>query len=277
VGTWEGCYTTEHINTLEEFGGNILEIKECYTFEKTYDLGEYAAEIYNNRMKSQDPAWRQFNKYLLNCPYGKFAEGETKSVVHYNPSEEFFNTKDSISEIAPGIWSRKYVKNIPWRHIPYSAFITSIASCNLSRYLRAAGRPYYTDTDGFAVDSGVEFPTSNKLGDLKLEAEIKKGYFERPKLYYFEKADGSKRIKAKGFTKIWDGKDNRKIKYSDFVDILNHKEIPFAHFFKMKELLNAGELLPKEAIRTKQNKGEMREKRCFAKYDSRPWNVDELL
>ena len=288
VGAFQGYFSNVDLELLEECGGRILRIYEVQPFEQFSDLADYAEDIYSRRKSSNDEAYKQILKILLNSLYGKFAESERKSKVAINPHEKWFKGHPSWNEttglgyryLQPDVFELIEERAVRHAHVPISMHITAHARAALTRYMRQASEVYYCDTDGFAVSEADVFPTSNELGGLKLEKFIRQGHFEAPKLYAYETPDGTWEIKAKGFSRVKDeeGEGSHKLSYEDFCSLLGKRELQIEMFGRIKGNLKAGRTSPREFSQKKRYRGVEREKRKpLSDGSTVPWNVRELM
>ena len=163
--------------------------------------------MYLARGKARGTPMELFYKLLMNNLYGKFAqrpeeEPDIRHIDSYEGDEfmELWN-KDNINMQVVNDFvyvTRKLNRwKIPSHTNPiYSVYITALARSHLWRQ-----RPknlIYCDTDSYVTTDTME--TGVMLGDLKLEAESKKGVFIKPKLYM---VDGENpRVKTKGLGRM---------------------------------------------------------------------------
>jgi len=88
--------------------------------------------------------------------------------------------------------------------IPVAATVTSHARINMNsiklEIIKNGGQIYYSDTDSLVIDKTYINPNwiGNKLGQFKLEYEIKEAYFISNKTYCLVLNNGDTVIKTKG-------------------------------------------------------------------------------
>jgi hypothetical protein len=284
TGIWEGWFSNVDLELIESSGGRIVSVKEAISFEPFSDLKDYAQTIYDWRKSATDAALKVFLKFLLNSLYGKFGEGRQKQKVVINPPEKFFEYPErepgglGREMLLPGVHALVEERDIPHAHVPISMHITSIARRVLYEYLVQPEKVYYCDTDGFAVPNRSRFDTSEELGGLKLEKHIFQAEWAAPKLYaYQEKENGPWTVKGKGFSRVRgeDG-ENRKLGYSDFRQLLEHKDLYLEQFGRLRALWRDGETKPRERIIEKTWQGNVRPKRAPQGSTTRPWRVGEI-
>ena len=183
--------------------------------------------------------------------------------------------------IRPGIWEVVEEREVPHAHVPIAMSITAIARRTLGRYLIAAPRVYYCDTDSLVVPRTHSYgdPNNPELGALKLEKPMVKAHFEAPKLYAWQGEDtDSWSVKAKGFSRILtDNGDNRPLTGDDYWQLVSGEMVKSSQFARVRELLGNSSTKPSEHVREKRLRGFLRPKRCYgADGASRPWTVTEL-
>ena len=286
TGEWESWFSNVDLELLQEKGGQILKSYEAVTFDRFTDLKDYAETIYGWRKETTDLGLKMILKYLLNSLYGKFGEGRQKQKVLINPPAEFFKIPErepgglGREMLMPGVHALVEDRDIPHAHVPIAMHITALARRNLTEYLIEAERPYYCDTDGFAVPRTVKLPQSTELGGLKLEKHIFKSLWPAPKLYAYQEAEGEEwKVRAKGFSGIGKRKPDEPldIAYHRFLDVLEHKDYHFEHFSRLKENWRDGLTKPREVKSKKTWRGKARPKRRPVGNSSVPWEVRELL
>jgi hypothetical protein len=296
TGQWAGWFSGVDISLLESSGHKISSIEKVVSFEPFHDLKAYAEEIYALRKASTHEPERVVLKFLLNSLYGKFAEGETKSKYLINPPLAFFDVPDWTPEtgegksyVMPGVYELIEKRTIPHRHVPIAMHITALSRLWLYQYMVKASKVYYCDTDGFGVPPSDHFEQSNELGGLKREKAIFDGYFHAPKTYAyrtsraldddFQGPQPPWHIKSKGTARPLDENgDARSLTYEDFRDLIEHKELTFEQFSRVRGLLKSGSVHPHDVHRQKTFRDTARPKRHFPADGSRsrPWTVSEL-
>lgn len=303
VGQWSAWFSSVDLEFLEECGGSVDCITEVREFAPFYDLANYAMEIYELRKEAPTEAEKGILKILLNSLYGKFSQSPERQQMIINPPVKFFEetTEDGEDgtgrplrhEVMPGIFEFTDIHHAAHVHVPISVHITALARRAIGIYMRDAasregGDCYYCDTDGFAVSDTVVFDTSLELGGLKLEKHIFEGTFAAAKLYSHRSGpDAEWTVKAKGFSKVlpYDpetgepvGGSARQINYDDFSRLLESKDLPLAHFTKIREAMAGGDLAPSEVVRRKRFRNIARPKRDFSAdgRTSEPWDVETV-
>ncbi len=202
-GKWAGWYYSPEIDKAKEIGYNI-KVDKGYVFPKTDFLFKDFVEHYYEIKKNSSGSKKAIAKMVLNSLYGKFAQrhiydtyviGNEESRYSYIP---FLNLQRKKTET----FSR-------YQHTEIAGFITSYARLKLYNLFEKAGldRVYYCDTDSLFTDSLMH--TSNELGDIKNEADVKEFIAIAPKVYAYIKDTGEVVIKAKGL-------NSSKLSFEDF-------------------------------------------------------------
>lgn len=193
-----GCFITKRI--IRTIG-----------FSRRESFGEFVDHFSNKRVQAkidEDKIHVLFYKYVLNAPYGKFAQnpenycdwfiteaGEFPKEWHecdkacdepckrrWTPA--FISGNDYI------IWSRPLLQH-NYYNVATGASITGAARAVLLRGIHAAIKPYYCDTDSVICHhmDGVEIHHT-KLGAWDIEAEGTSAAICGKKLYAIFDADG---------------------------------------------------------------------------------------
>lgn len=285
VGKWDGWFTGPDLKLLLREGGKIHKTGEVYTFEKRWDLRDFANDLYRKRNEVSDKFHRYTYKIVLNSNYGKWAEGLQKEKLHINPSQDIL---DRLAEKAkklnsdsrslymkrPGIWVEPVIRRwVTHRHVIVSSYITARARATIFDYMSQSNEVHYCDTDGFS--SGTLMETSDELGGLKLEKIIRKATFLAPKVYRIDGIVNGKEktiVKAKGFSLKKSGDE-----IEAFEKLKKGESTTITRMSRIKENLNRGSLKPVENDIEKTLRMVQRPKRyMYPSGETRPWSVDEL-
>lgn len=287
TGKWRCWFTGVDIALLLEKGGDIVKVHEVLHFDSFDDLSEFASVLYDKRLKSETESEKYTVKILLNSLYGKFAEGSLKTSLLLHPPTtkcpHWPRHEDDtcIEMLFPGAFLIENEIEVPHAHVPISSVITARARRILYGHMHKAGNFHYCDTDGFSTtNENVE--TSEKLGGLKLELEIKKGQFVRPKFYRLDD-----KVRAKGFSLRPQRDDSipidkrekweEKMKVERYLKLVNGQAIEMERFSRIKELYRQGITTPTERKIKKRMQNKVRNKRDVLRGGkTRPWRVEEL-
>jgi hypothetical protein len=282
VGRWRAWFDSTDIRLAVREGCTIHKVHEVYVFEPFYDLRDFVLEIYGRRAATKDAFRKLLYKYLLNCPYGKFAEGVWKQEMLINPDKI---ERDKLQLLQPGIWLAEKKATIAHRHVPISCHITALSRRLLYDYGKACyeqGKPSaYFDTDSLFTKADLPVDET-KLGALKLEKKLTWAEFFVPKIYRGEGFELGKEgqwkpiqiTKAKGFSL---GRKARGEAWERFNQIASGDRIGIQRQVRMRELYRTGETAPIDVLVVKALMFEMLTKRFhYPDGETRPWSIDEL-
>lgn len=277
-GQWRSWLSSVDVELLQEKGCKILKVHEVMEFAPFHDLSAYAMTLYELRKKATSPFEKTAYKLLLNSLYGKFAEGEVKSSLLWNPVQ--INRKE-WDMLFPGAWIREKKMPVPHRHVPISMHITARARKTIYTFMEDAIEQqgeeiHYCDTDGFSTTA--KFKTSKKLGGLKLEKKIRHGIFVAAKVYLLDGVElqkdgtweelGDKGAKAKGFPRM---------NVAKFEKLLEGKAIEHTRMRRIKEVAKKGSFTPREdTISKKLQKVVLPKRFHYPDGHTRPWQIGEL-
>lgn len=202
LGNWKGVYEFSLIEKALELGYTIKPMRTI-EFEGDYLFKEYIDTLYPIKQNSVG-ALREVAKLLMNGLYGKFGEHSEREILITEPEADILGTYP-IANDPMGYTTKKIVKYCA-HHLPaISARVTALAQLKLYKAIEhiqaKKGIVYYCDTDSMITDT--KMPTSDRLGDWGLEAEITRAVFFAPKAYCYEYFDDKKvKIvqKLKGFS-----------------------------------------------------------------------------
>lgn len=290
-------------------GFEIEKIYSCKIFEPREDLIEFAETMYRLRLGSDPEGFdSEVWKNAANSGYGKWAERDEKQSLLVRPPK--VKPEWGQFALAPNVYLIDEKVPVHHSHVPWAMWITARSR----RYLREfeleclkQGEIYYSDCD--AVFSQAEFPLSEfphdhmhrgfrplvgrALGEIKLEAKIKRGRFLGSKLYALELAEYKKpedryKVKAKGFSKrVSEAGQREPLTFDDFLKLESGEETTVTRMRRIKELLReASRVSGKERIDfspeeisfgKKVHLDKIKPKRCpLPDGNTRPWNVEEI-
>jgi hypothetical protein len=289
LGTWDGWFTGADFRIMEEMG-RIEKVEEVREFSPCWDMRRYVEDIYARRKATLDPYEREIWKLLMNALYGKWAERTEKDTIILNSSKDpgyyLAHGATSAEEIFGGAIVLTTQRAIAHEHVPFSAHITSHSRAKILRLLLAAGDVKYTDTDSLTTPAIL--PTGNELGELKLEKKVKRGHYRAPKLYSTEDEGGEVKIKAKGFSKVYDEElgRGRKLTEADFQSLCEGGFVMQERMRRPKEMIRkvqadrdeGVEALMPQLLQIKKMLQNPVEKRLFSEDGrySRPYTITEI-
>lgn len=200
LGTWTGVYEFSLIKKALSYGYDITPLR-TWEFDSAPIFKDYVKRFYGLKTQSSG-AEKEIYKLLLNSLYGKWGERPDRKELITDPdiSLEGLLPFDTIF----GYAIKTYKQNSAY-HLPaISIKVTALAQLQLYKLFeqikKLNGKIYYCDTDSVITD--VRLPTSDKLGDIKLETTFQEGIFLMPKVYYLKLFDNDEiKIRIKGFTK----------------------------------------------------------------------------
>lgn len=211
VGEFTGCWTNKELAMAIKYGVKILEIHKSVHFKNGGRIFlTYISEMYKSRKASdKNSADNIIYKDMMNHLYGRFALNLERHKIALDSMNE---GSIRYMEINKNVLVLEPVELRAMTFVPIAVFVTSYARIdNYEKYIKPNEENiYYTDTDSFDVT--VELPSSDELGELKLEKEESSACYILPKAYIL----GSTK-KIKGFSKD-------KVKILEFGDFLNYLE-----------------------------------------------------
>jgi hypothetical protein len=262
TGDFIGYFTHAELKKAKSLGYRIKLLKTYYYTETFNPFAEYVEDLYNrrNEYKKLNSPLAIVYKLCLNSLYGKFGQKieQTEILFGDNPEDiqkiieaEKDTYRVDIDGKATGrykidfpktcevmhpdgtLWNESniyYVTDLQRKKYPHfinpilSIYITSYARLELYERMEKCNTVYYCDTDSIMTPDIL--PTSDNLGDLKLEIKADKGIIVRPKFYYLQ--EGNKVIlKSKGLTGLKE--------LVDFTNVLKTGQYTYKKFTKFKE------------------------------------------
>lgn len=191
IGEIIGTYPVNLLNYALKNGYKIKEFIHAYSYP------DYCQPFigYVNTMYKLRKAGGHENviyKRLMNCLYGKFAQGNKRCIVDVSTNdrnEEFLETRYETGDYP------KFANQI------WSIYTTGYALEQIHRWIvrcHKIGDVLYCDTDSVIVrvNRGQSLPTSKRLGDMKLEQKGKSFEGISPKLYRVDDSIKAKGVKA---------------------------------------------------------------------------------
>lgn len=259
LGKWEGWYFSEELKFAKQFGYKIKVLKG-YNFNKESNVfTDYINKVYSIKSDPVNPSQKAMAKSLLNNLLGRFGINMDKPVTEIL-SQKAFSSKmlmyriTSYKELSDdrvmvtyipkldhelitshGLDFLKVVRKhkdnevqaINITSVVISAAVTAYARIHITKLkldiLRKGGKIYYSDTDSIITDIKLsdDLVSANKLGLLKLEHTLDEAIFISNKIYWMRDEKGKSMVKAKGI-------NSSSLCYTDFIDLLNNKNIDTA-------------------------------------------------
>ena len=206
-GSWSSWYYSPEIAKAIELGYKV-KVHKGYVFKHTDYIFRDFVKYYYDIKKHSTGAKKFIAKLMLNSLYGKFGQ--------HRELDTFEISEDSPYMYLPylNLIKVKSISYAKYIHAEIAGLITSYARLRLYSLFERAGKEnvYYCDTD--SVITSKELNTSDALGDIKNEDNIKSFIAINPKVYAYITNDNSKIvIKAKGL-------DAKALNYQDFENAL---------------------------------------------------------
>jgi len=197
VGTFSGIWATCELNEAIKNGAKILSSGKCAYFSNGGKIfSEFVEHLYFLRKNSKSEVEKTTIKLILNSLYGRMGlnleregleldHGQTGVIPHFE-----LKIGEKIVQFV-----KKDIELESFSNVAIAAWVTAKARIHGHRIMSKMHREiYYTDTDSFFTTK--KMPTSNALGELKLEYTSRKACFLLPKTY-----KAGNKIAMKGFDK----------------------------------------------------------------------------
>lgn len=201
---------------LDELKKDVkVKVLDGYYFDRKEEIfTQYVNYYYEIKKKAKDESERYISKLMLNSLYGKFGQRLNGQNI------EMANDKNSDSIVYDeenGLLLVDVKRKLKFRGVYIAAWITALARMKHYSLMKKIGfnHVYYCDTDSIITDKKMKI--NEKIGGLKLEAEIKEGVFLMPKVYGYIDKNKNENIHAKGFS-------NKAFTYRELKDLLFGKK-----------------------------------------------------
>jgi hypothetical protein len=194
-GYISGWYPFPFLKKLTElkipFKVNNAILFDNYNIFKNFVFDLYTMRKISNKTKSY------IIKGILNRLYGKFGQSKNKTIYIINPDFEDLEGKIYYSEEF-NIVSYDIENNHSFLLPAISAYVTAYGQLELYNYIN--DNCYYVDTDSVFTTDKINI--GQELGELKLEDEIKEGYFITQKVYAYRTNKNKIVKKIKGYFEL---------------------------------------------------------------------------
>lgn len=195
---------------LELFRGEVVFSE---TPLSTIDFKSYVNHFFDQKAEAEqkgDKAGRLIAKIMLNSLYGKFAQRNDRFRDYFlwpqnHPCPAGFLVEAEYDDFKLKVIS----KESPHRglyNVATAASITGFVRAMLMKAIYETD-PYYCDTDSVITDTGLSFPTGDRLGNWGVEVEGDLLYIAGKKLYALRLThsccDNQEAAKSKGY--VWHG------------------------------------------------------------------------
>ena len=175
---------------------------------------------------------QKFDKMILVRDHGKLSPSITKQIKYEGELEEDSTSataEDDKEYLSDLLEDDEYKSSKKEGYVGGSvciaAAITAYGRIHMSRFKNITGNRYFGgDTDSVIMEHPLDDKfIGSKLGQMKLEEEIKVGLMPGKKLYFIITSDGSKISKSRG---IGFGADRKSIlKESDYLNIMGGEPV----------------------------------------------------
>lgn len=195
VGRWRGAwYSCIELRRALDLGYTIMP-REAYLYYESYRPFERIQRDYY-RLRRESPDLKLVYKLMGNSLYGKWGQ-RWKNVQEYRHISEFAAIPKKFTEIKNGfVISERSREPAPFANPIISLYASAYARVRLHELLTRYGA-WYCDTDSLITDAKI--PTSDKLGDLKLERTLNRILLVKPKVYFFDDEVCGVNVRIKGF------------------------------------------------------------------------------
>lgn len=240
TGEFQGTYNNNELLKALQLGYKITPLQQIIYTRNTDMFKRYIDELYNLRLKykKENSPMQLIVKLYMNSLYGKFGQyNKTESEIldtDYIEDEELLKDillYDTLYDVKENIAIKNTQSVYDGCHaLPiFSSYISSYARIELYNYLEKYD-VIYCDTDSIVTPDTV--PTSNKLGDMKLEGVLEYAEFYKPKMYTMKFLDEEDSIvKIKGIPKC---------NTQELQTLLNNGSVKRVKFSKLKESIRRG-------------------------------------
>lgn len=235
IGRFSAWYSHVELRKALELGYVITKIKKQYYFkEKCRPFFDFVNDMYAARQKYKKGTIMNLTvKLIMNSLYGKFGQ-KFLDKSEWQPCN---HTQEQLRELKGFVIKNGYIYTKQDRKpscfcIPiWAIYTTAYGRLELYKYLTSYDVTY-CDTDSIITKNMLV--SSDALGSMKLEREIKEGVIVKPKFY---RLDGNAKIKGIGM----------KLLRKDFEQILCKKTVKYDKFVKFAESQRRN-LVPNEII-----------------------------
>jgi len=193
-GRFRGTFTGLELLEAEKYGYKIHKVFKSLEFHNHGKIfAHFIDDLFKLKDQAENPVHRQTAKLILNAGYGRIGIKRERETLCIDDGSEGLTPTD--------IWigdmrlAKKDNYFQGFSNPAIAAMVTAHARIKLYRAMEPIQHTvYYCDTD--SIVTTTELPSSNKLGELKLEGTALEACFLLPKTYIF-----GNEIKMKGFPK----------------------------------------------------------------------------
>lgn len=208
IGRFRGVFCGPELIEAQKYGVKILKVHRSLEFQNLGPLfRDYVDDLYALKSQARDPVQKMIAKLLLNAGYGRLGIKRERESLCVDTGQT------GVTPIEVYLGDLRLAKKPTFfggfSNSAIASFVTTHARIKLHRAMKPIqDRVFYCDTDSIFT---TEFlPTSDRLGDLKLEDSGYQACFLLPKTYSFKES------KMKGFPKEFAQSKN----FTDYVQAL---------------------------------------------------------
>lgn len=161
---------------LEKIKYKIL--KGHYFQRSEYLFNDYINHFYELKKNAPNEYVRYYAKLLLNALYGKFGQKLKGQKIVVGTKGKIFDAENDLFIVDTKL-------NVKYKGVYLASYITALARNKLYMKMKEIGfnNIWYCDTDSIITNKKIK--TSDEIGELKLEDEIKEGVFLLGKTYAY--------------------------------------------------------------------------------------------
>lgn len=186
-----------------------VKILDGYYFrDSDYLFNEYVNYYYKQKKNAKNETDRYISKLMLNSLYGKFGQKLNGQNIEMDTGQGDYPVFDAEA----GLLLVDRERRIKFKGVYIAAYITALARIKHYKLMEKIGfeNIYYCDTDSIITSKKIK--TTEKIGDVKLEAKIKEGVFLMPKVYGYIDNNKNEYVKFKGFqSKVFSFNDLKRL------------------------------------------------------------------
>lgn len=275
TGTFSGVWTTLELRAAMKEGVKIEKLGNAIHFQSAgFIFKDFVSDLYQRRLSAKSEVEKTVIKLLLNSSYGRFGIQKDREGLDLDYGQMGVTPHFEIeTNQGPVGFVKKTTRLKTYSHVGIAAYITAHARLKMHSLMKECQNElYYTDTD--SIFTTKRMPSSQALGELKLEYQVDRACFLLPKTY----VAGSK-VAMKGF-------DKKKIKHFTFDDFAaslegdlrlwtGAKEVKMSRF---KTALKHKTFLHKKMESNKAIKSDYDKRQLFrtksGKWESRPLHLE---
>lgn len=223
LGKWTGWYFSEELKEAQNKYGYKIKVLKGYIFERINVFEGFVNSLYSIKENTpkKEPLYL-ITKLLLNMLYGRMAMGveiEENLILPYDETEKYYvNPNISVTDVIDLGFGKELIKFLkktpnldlekdsPNISISIASAIVAYGRIKINSLKHLSGiLVYYSDTDSLVTNKPLpDYLLGSKLGQLKIEENIKSGLFLAPKVYGYINPELKSKVKIKGLKSPFD-------------------------------------------------------------------------